>query len=186
MPMAMIFGYITRRRQFALQQFRRVRLHEQLRFEIEPGRQPEIGVGRPREAIDAAVLAAAIGIDRAVEGNVRRVVAGDDLAGGIDRHRRLERRQVFESSASRRRRRRAPAARSGRTRCECAPRPRRRSRSTAVPRPIARRRGGQRRRRASQCCDDRVMARKVTRRLEQNKNNYREHAEKFGKRRQAP
>ena len=55
-------------RQFALQQLRRLRLDEQLRFEIEPGRKPEIGVGRSREAIDAAVLAAAIGIDRAVEG----------------------------------------------------------------------------------------------------------------------
>ena len=39
-------------------------LGEQLRFEIEPGREAEIGVGGTREAVDAAVLAAAIGIDR--------------------------------------------------------------------------------------------------------------------------
>ena len=88
---------IVRRRQFLLQQRRRVRLHEQLGFEIEPGRQPEIGVGRPREAIDAAMLAAAIGIDRAVEGDVGRLVAGDDLARGVDRHGGLERRQLFEA-----------------------------------------------------------------------------------------
>src|SRR5262249_61915435 len=37
-----------------------------------------------------------IGIDRAVEGNIGRVVAGDDLARGVDRHRRLEGRQVFD------------------------------------------------------------------------------------------
>src|SRR6185369_7827566 len=37
-----------------------------------------IGVGRPREAIDAAMLAAAIGIDRPVEADVGRGVAGQD------------------------------------------------------------------------------------------------------------
>ncbi len=124
--------HVARRRQFALQQFRRVRLHEQFGFEIEPRRQAEIGVRRPREAIDAAVLAAAIGIDRTVERNVGRVVAGDDLAGGVDRHRGLERRQFVE---------RLPAVVEGdaRQRLETAgrirhvPRPRRRSRSTAVP-----------------------------------------------------
>ena len=42
-------------------------LGEQLGLEIEPGRQAEKSVGWPREAIDAAMLAAAIGIDRAVE-----------------------------------------------------------------------------------------------------------------------
>src|SRR6185437_4745233 len=40
---------------------------------------------RPRIAIDAAMLAAAIGIDRAVEGDVGRVVPGDDGAGGVAR-----------------------------------------------------------------------------------------------------
>ena len=82
--------------QLALQKLRRLRLHEQLRLEVEAGRQAEIGVRRPREAIDAAVLAAAIGIDRAVERDVRRVVARDDLARRVDRHRGLERRQFFE------------------------------------------------------------------------------------------
>ena len=87
---------IAGRRQFLRQKLGGFRLHEQLGFEIESGRQAEIGVGRAREAVDAAVLAAAIGIDRAVETDVGRVVAGDDLAGGIRRHRSLERRQFVE------------------------------------------------------------------------------------------
>src|SRR5262249_61037748 len=67
-----------------------------LGFEIEAGRQPHVGVGGAGEAVDAAVLAAAIGIDRAVERDVGRVVAGDDLARGVNRDRGLERRQVLE------------------------------------------------------------------------------------------
>src|SRR5215216_6741761 len=51
---------------------------------------------RSREAIDATMFAAAIGIDRAVERDVRRFVAGDDLAGRVDRDRRLERRQFLD------------------------------------------------------------------------------------------
>ena len=90
-------GHIAGRRQFALQQLRRMRLHEQLRFEIEARRQAEIGVRRPGETIDAAVLAAAIGIDRAVEGNVGGIVAGDDLPRRVDRHRRPERRQILDA-----------------------------------------------------------------------------------------
>jgi hypothetical protein len=38
-------------------------------------------VGRPRVAIKAAMLAAAIGVDRPVEANVGRFVAGDDGLG---------------------------------------------------------------------------------------------------------
>ena len=83
--------------QFLLQQFGRVRLDQQLGFEIEPRRQAEKGVGRPREAVDAAMLAAAIRVDRAVEADIGRVVAGDHLARGVDRDRGLERRQVVEA-----------------------------------------------------------------------------------------
>src|SRR5215216_6867054 len=54
-------------------------------------------MGRPREAIDAAMLTAAIGIDRTVEADVGRVVAGDDLARGIERYRGLERRQFVQA-----------------------------------------------------------------------------------------
>src|SRR5438132_1595481 len=88
---------IVWRGKLALEQFRRLRLHEQLGFEIEPRREPEIGVGRSRETIDAAVLAAAIGIDRTIEADIGRIVAGDDLARRIDRHARGERRQILET-----------------------------------------------------------------------------------------
>ena len=42
-------------------------------------------MGRPRKAVDAAVLAAAVGVDRAVEGNVGALVAGDDRPRALDR-----------------------------------------------------------------------------------------------------
>ena len=45
-------------------------------------------MARPRIAIDAAVLAAAIGVDRAVEADIGRVVAGDDRARRVDAERR--------------------------------------------------------------------------------------------------
>ncbi len=80
-----------------------------------PRRQAEIGMRRPREAVDAAVLAAAMRIDRTVGGNVRRLVAGDDPPRGIDRHRGLKRRQFFQASASRRQRQSGRSVRSGRT-----------------------------------------------------------------------
>ncbi len=66
---------VGRLRQFGAQQLRRILLDEDAAFEIEPGRQAEIGMRRTGEAIDAAVLAAAIGIDRAVEADIGRVVA---------------------------------------------------------------------------------------------------------------
>src|SRR3954469_15866085 len=54
-------------------------------------------MGRPREAVDAAVLAAAIGIDRAVEADIGGVVAGDDFSRGVDGDTGLERRQFVEA-----------------------------------------------------------------------------------------
>src|SRR5436190_7435811 len=47
-------------------------------------------MARPGVAVDAAVLAAAIGIDRAVEADVRRVVVRDDGARALDGDLRLE------------------------------------------------------------------------------------------------
>ena len=76
-----------------------VRLEEQLGLEVEARREPEIGMGRPREAIDAAMLAAAIGVDGAVEGDVGRAVAGNHLPRRIGRERGPERRQGFSGSA---------------------------------------------------------------------------------------
>ena len=83
---------ITRRRQFALQQSGGAVLHKQPRFKIEPGRQAHKGVAGPRETIDAAMLATAIGIDRAIKGNVRRFITRDDDARGLVRDVRFQRR----------------------------------------------------------------------------------------------
>src|ERR1700747_891449 len=52
---------------------------------------------RPREAIDAAVLAAAIRIDGTVEANVGRVVPRDHFSRGIERNGGLERWQLLET-----------------------------------------------------------------------------------------
>src|SRR3954469_6027316 len=54
-------------------------------------------MGRPREAVDAAVLAAAIGIDRAVEADIGGVVASDDFSRGVDGDTGLERRQFVQA-----------------------------------------------------------------------------------------
>src|SRR5689334_14583110 len=64
--------------QSRMEQLRRLGFHEQTGLEIHAGRQVVIGVGRPREAIDAAMLATSIGVDRAVKPDVRRAVAGQD------------------------------------------------------------------------------------------------------------
>src|SRR5262249_59563920 len=44
------------------------------------------------------MLAPAIRVYRAIEADIRGVVAGNYLASGIDRHRSLERRQFIETS----------------------------------------------------------------------------------------
>src|SRR5213592_3257102 len=54
-------------------------------------------MGRPRETIHATMLAAAVRVDRTVEADIGRIVAGDHLAGGIDGDRSLERRQFVEA-----------------------------------------------------------------------------------------
>ena len=40
----------------------------------------------PGVAIDASVLAPAVGIDRAVEAQIRRLVVGDNVTAGIGKH----------------------------------------------------------------------------------------------------
>ena len=89
-------GLVIRRGQFALQHLRGVVLDEQAAFEIEPRRQAEKSVRRPRETIDAAVLATAIGVDAAFECNVGGIVARDDCFRLFMRDLRPERRQVVE------------------------------------------------------------------------------------------
>ena len=53
-------------------------------------------MGRAGEAVDATMLTAAIGVDRAVEGDVRRVVARDDVARLLVGDLGLEGRQLFQ------------------------------------------------------------------------------------------
>src|SRR3546814_8998285 len=53
-------------------------------------------MARPRKAVDAAMLAAAIGIDRAVEGNVGRLVPGDDVPRAVFMQHGLQRRGLFQ------------------------------------------------------------------------------------------
>jgi len=82
--------------ELALQQLDRIDLHIDLPLEIESCRMPEISVRRPCEAVRAPMLAAAIRIDRAVETDVRALVAGDDALGPLDMLDRLERLQILD------------------------------------------------------------------------------------------
>jgi hypothetical protein len=80
--------------QFGLQQRRRVRLPVQLAFEVEPRRMAEIRMGRPREAIHAAMLAALVGVDRAVERHVGGPIASDDPLRAVDAKRGAQRQRL--------------------------------------------------------------------------------------------
>jgi len=70
-------------RQLPGQQFMGEGFEEQPALEIQTRRQAQIGVSRPSITIDAAVLAAPIGIDRLVKGNIGAVVAGDYGPGHV-------------------------------------------------------------------------------------------------------
>src|SRR5690606_13732680 len=61
------------------------------------GRQAHETVRRPGEAIDAAMLAAAIGIDGPIEGNIGRIIAGDYAARLLDLDLRAEWLKVIEA-----------------------------------------------------------------------------------------
>jgi hypothetical protein len=76
-----------------------IRLVEQPGFEIEAGREPEPGMCGPREAIGAAVLATAVGIDGTVEADIGRIVVRDHRAAGIDTERGHRRRQRLLEAA---------------------------------------------------------------------------------------
>src|SRR5262249_31547229 len=80
--------------QFLFEELGGIWLVIELALEIEARRMAEIGMGRTGKAIDAAMLAAAIWIDRLIEGHIRRVIAGDDRLAGIEADRGTQRRQV--------------------------------------------------------------------------------------------
>ena len=71
-------------RELLSQQLGGVGLGEKLGLEVQARRQFEVGVARARVAVDAAVLAAAVRVDRLGEAHVRRVVARDDRACALD------------------------------------------------------------------------------------------------------
>ena len=73
--------------QLPLQLLGGVGLVEESALEIQPRRQPEPGMRRPCVTVNAAMLAAAVGIDGTLEGHVRRSIPADDGAAGI--HRKL-------------------------------------------------------------------------------------------------
>src|SRR5215831_12368128 len=52
-------------------------------------------MARPRVTIDATMFAAAVRVDRAVEADIRRVVASDDRACRVDAQRRGQWRRLF-------------------------------------------------------------------------------------------
>ena len=65
------------------QEFGRVFLDHDFGFEIEAGGEAEILVEGAGVAVDAAVLAAAIGIDAGFETDIGTVVVSDDRAGAV-------------------------------------------------------------------------------------------------------
>ncbi len=71
--------------QLGVEQVGGIGLGEQARFKVDAGRQAQVGVRRPGVAVHAAVFAAAVRIDGAVEGNVGRLVAADYAARPLDR-----------------------------------------------------------------------------------------------------
>src|SRR3954471_19515811 len=52
---------------------------------------------RTRETVHTTMLAAAVGIDGAVETDIGRVVAGYDLSGGVERDAGFKRRQFIQA-----------------------------------------------------------------------------------------
>jgi hypothetical protein len=81
-------------RELATQEVGCVRLREDPALEVEPRRESEVRVRLARETVDAAVLAALVRIDRLFEGNVGRVVGGDQASGGLGGDDRLEGRRL--------------------------------------------------------------------------------------------
>src|SRR5690606_2425173 len=74
---------VARLRQLGAQQLGGVGLGEQPGLEVQPRGQVEVGVAGAGEAVDAAVFAAAVGVDRLAEADVGRLVAADDAARAL-------------------------------------------------------------------------------------------------------
>ena len=83
------------RRQLPPQNLRRLGSRHQFGLEIQPRREPQIGMGRPREAIDAAMLAAPVRVDRPVERQIGRAVVGDQPPRPLLAHPGAQHRQLL-------------------------------------------------------------------------------------------
>ena len=79
-----------------------VSLVEDLRFEIESGRQVQVGMRRPREAVDTTVLATLVRVDRLVERDVRRGIRRDEVLRPVREELRFRRRRRELRSVRRR------------------------------------------------------------------------------------
>ncbi|MPN18973.1 hypothetical protein SDC9_166339 [bioreactor metagenome] len=73
-------------RQLAAQHLGNIALGDDAGFKIQPRREIQIAVRGPRIAVHAAVLAAAIGVDRLCEIDVWRVIARQRAAGVFQHH----------------------------------------------------------------------------------------------------
>jgi hypothetical protein len=80
--------------EFGAQHLDEVALGDQLGLEVEAGREVEVAVRRARETIDAAVLAAPVRVERAVEGDVGRLVLGEHRLHVFEAHLGRERLQL--------------------------------------------------------------------------------------------
>jgi hypothetical protein len=92
-----VFRHVARVAELLLQQRGGVDLGVQLGLEIEAGGVAQIAVRWAGEAIDAAVLAAAVGVDRLIEADVRAVIAGNDALGDFLAHVGLEGFQIAQA-----------------------------------------------------------------------------------------
>src|SRR5262245_3508330 len=92
-----VLGDVAWMRQLALQELGGVHLGVELGLKIEPRRVTKEAMRRPSVAIDAAVLAATVGIDGLLKTDVGTVVARDDALCRLSVHIRLERLELAEA-----------------------------------------------------------------------------------------
>jgi hypothetical protein len=67
-----------------------LRLEEQFGFEVQTGREPEVSVRRAGEAVDANMLAPAVGVHRSVESDIGALVPGQNCLRIFGRQRRID------------------------------------------------------------------------------------------------
>ena len=82
------------RQELLAQERRGVLLHENLALEVHARRQAEVLVIRPRVAVDAAVLAAAVRVEIHGHPDVRAVVVAQDAFRGVPKELRRSRRTI--------------------------------------------------------------------------------------------